>query len=59
MSLQSHLAELQRRHAEMERKIEDAALHPSTDSLELVDMKRRKLKLKEEIERIRHDPPLH
>lgn len=32
MSMQSHLAELERRHAEMERKIEDAQLHPSTDS---------------------------
>ena len=40
MSMQSHLEELQRRHAEMERKIEDASLHPSTDSLKLADMKR-------------------
>ena len=59
MSLQSHLAELQRRHPEMERKIADALHHPSTDSLELVDMKRQKLKLKDEIERIRQDRPLH
>ena len=55
MSMQSHLAELERRHAEMERKIEDAQLHPSTDSLELADMKRQKLKIKDEIERIRQE----
>ncbi|CTQ72367.1 MAG: YdcH family protein [Labrenzia sp.] len=59
MSMQSHLAELERRHAEMERKIEDALLHPSTDSLKLADMKRRKLKIKDEIERIRKDVTIH
>jgi hypothetical protein len=59
MSMQSHLAELERRHAEMERKIEDALMHPSTDSLELADMKRQKLKLKDEIARIRQDVTLH
>lgn len=59
MSMQSHLAELERRHQEMERKIEDAQLHPSTDSLELADMKRQKLKIKDEIERIRQDVTLH
>lgn len=55
MTLLSHLAELQRRHADLEQKIADAHLHPSIDSLELADMKRKKLKLKDEIERIRQD----
>lgn len=59
MSMQSHLAELERRHAALERKIEDALLHPSTDSLEMTDMKRQKLKIKEEIERIRKNSTLH
>ena len=59
MSMQSHLAELERRHAAIERKIEDALLHPSTDHLELTGMKRQKLKIKDEIERIRKDPTLH
>ncbi len=59
MSMQSHLAELERRHAEMERKIENAKSHPSIDSLELVDMKRQKLKIKDEIERIRLDVTFH
>mgnify|MGYP000344580151 FL=1 len=59
MSMQSHLAELERRHAEMERKIEDAQLHPSTDSLELADMKRQKLKIKDEIARLRQNATLH
>ncbi|MEJ8473074.1 YdcH family protein [Roseibium algae] len=59
MSMQSHLAELERRHAALERKIEYALLQPSTDSLELSDMKRKKLKLKDKIERIRSDETLH
>ncbi|MFD1696965.1 YdcH family protein [Roseibium aestuarii] len=59
MTMQSHLAQLQRRHADLERKIADALLHPSTDSLAVADMKRKKLKLKEEIERIRKDETLH
>lgn len=59
MSMQSHLAELERRHAVLERQIESALHHPSTDSLELTDMKRQKLKLKDEIERIRQDHTLH
>ncbi len=59
MSLQSHLEELERRHADLERKIADALLHPSTDSLDLADMKRRKLKLKDEIERLRMGETLH
>ena len=59
MSMQSHLAELERRHAEMERKIEDAQLHPSTDSLQLADMKRQKLKIKDEITRILEKETLH
>ncbi|MBD8893688.1 YdcH family protein [Roseibium litorale] len=59
MSMQSHLAELERRHAALERKIEDALLHPSTDSLELAEMKRRKLMLKDEIKRLQGDPTIH
>ncbi|MBO0346960.1 DUF465 domain-containing protein [Roseibium sp. CAU 1637] len=59
MNLPSHLAELQRRHSDLERQISDALLHPSTDSLELANMKRKKLKLKDEIERIRQDVTLH
>ena len=53
MSVESHLAQLVRKHGELEQKIQDAHLHPSTDTLELAELKRRKLRLKEEIERMR------
>ncbi|MBV5263582.1 YdcH family protein [Pinisolibacter aquiterrae] len=59
MSIESHLAELERRHAALETKIKEATTHPSSDSLEIAEMKRRKLQLKDEINRLRGDATLH
>ena len=59
MSIESHLAELERRHSALEDKIREAALHPSTDSLSIAELKRRKLQLKGEIKRLRGDETLH
>ena len=48
-----HLADLKRRHKELEDEIADALRRRSTDDLMIADLKRRKLHLKEEIERLR------
>jgi hypothetical protein len=48
-----HLADLKRRHKELENEIADALRHRSNDDLMISDLKRRKLHLKEEIERLR------
>lgn len=53
MSLASHLAELQRKHGAIERQLNEAMAHPSTDNLEIAELKRRKLALKDQIERLR------
>ncbi len=53
MSLASHLEELQRKHGDIEREINEAMAHPSMDDLEIVCLKRRKLALKDEIEKLR------
>ncbi|MFE1600148.1 YdcH family protein [Methylobacterium sp. ID0610] len=53
MSLQTHLSELERKHEALEREIQDAISHPSTDDLRVVELKRRKLHLKDEINRLR------
>ena len=53
MSLQIHLSELERRHQALEREIQDAMAHPSTDDLKIAELKRRKLQLKDEITRLR------
>ena len=55
MSIESHLTELERRHAALDGEIRREALSPSSDSLKLAEMKRRKLVLKDEISRLRHD----
>lgn len=52
MSLESHLAQLQRKHGEVDAEIAALASSPSADDLTIVDLKRRKLKLKEEITRL-------
>jgi len=53
MSMQSHLAELVRKHQALESEITDCLAHPAVDDLRVVELKRRKLQVKEEIERLR------
>jgi hypothetical protein len=52
MNLESHLAELVRRHEALERELVEALSHPSTDALVLSELKRKKLLLKDEIARL-------
>lgn len=59
MSLANHLEELQRKHGEIEREIDEVMLHPSADGLEIVNLKRRKLALKDEIEKLKGQPTSH
>ena len=53
MTIELHLAELERRHNDLDRKIDEAMLHPAMDSLEVRELKRRKLQIKDEIARLR------
>ena len=53
MSMESHLAELERKHQALEKELEDAINHPGADTLELADLKKRKLQLKDEISRLK------
>jgi hypothetical protein len=53
MSIQTHLAELELRHKALESEIAEAQQHPSIDDLTICALKRRKLHLKDEIERLR------
>lgn len=58
MSLQSHLAELEKKHKALDDQIHDCQAHPAVDDLQVVELKRRKLLVKEEIERLRQGDPL-
>jgi hypothetical protein len=55
MSVESHLAELERRHQALKREIEEAQAHPGFDELEVAALKRRKLQIKDEIAQLKHD----
>ena len=55
MAMESHLAELERRHHALEKEINEAVHHPGTDTLELADLKKRKLQLKDEISRLKEE----
>ena len=61
MALQSHLAELERRHQAIDKEIERELVAPAGDDLRLVELKRKKLQLKDQIERLRSaaKPTLH
>ena len=55
MSMQSHLAELEKKHQALEQEITECLTHPAVDELKIVELKRRKLQVKDEIERIKHN----
>ena len=53
MSMQSHLAELERRHKTLESEIEKETLHPAADEAHLHELKKKKLRLKDEITKLK------
>ena len=53
MAIQAHLVELERKHRVLESELHEALLHLSTDDLQIAELKRRKLLVKDEIERLR------
>ena len=52
MSLTSHLQELKRKHHSLSEEVEQAQRAPGTDGLAIASLKKQKLRLKEEIERL-------
>jgi len=59
MSLDAHLSELQRKHGELERELSSALNHPSMDALDIVRLKRRKLALKDQMEKLKTTQTRH
>jgi hypothetical protein len=54
MAIQAHLVELERKHKTLENELHEALIHVSTDDLQIAELKRRKLMVKDQIERLRH-----
>lgn len=52
MNLEAHLHELSAKHKAMEAEIEAEMMSPSADSLLITELKRRKLRIKDEIVRL-------
>ncbi|WGH79563.1 YdcH family protein [Jannaschia ovalis] len=52
MSLNSHLQELRKKHADLSRQVETEARSPGADSIALTELKKRKLAIKQQIERL-------
>ena len=58
MTIKERLAELELQHKALEHEIAEALGQSSLDDLKIKELKRRKLILKDEIERVRHDHAL-
>jgi len=52
MSLGAHLVELKKKHASLSDRVEEAQRSPGVDDLSIRELKKQKLRLKEEIERL-------
>ncbi|MBV0913243.1 YdcH family protein [Anianabacter salinae] len=52
MSLTAHLQQLRRKHDALSVEVESAQRSPATDALHISQLKKQKLRLKEEIERL-------
>jgi hypothetical protein len=52
MSMSSHLQELRRKHDALSMQVEEAQRSPGSDDLAIAELKKQKLRLKEEIYRL-------
>jgi hypothetical protein len=59
MSLQGHIVELQRRHEALKKEIEQEQLHPQADELKIIELKRKKLQIKDELAKLTSDDTRH
>jgi hypothetical protein len=55
MALDAHLVELSEKHRALDRKIEEELARPTADDLRIAELKRQKLRLKDEMERLKHE----
>lgn len=53
MAIKAHMETLNQRHQELEAAIESETKHPAFDELRIVELKRQKLKIKDQLEELR------
>ncbi len=54
MAVEAHISELSQRHRVLDEKIEKEQSRPLIDDVKLSELKRKKLHLKDEINRLKH-----
>ena len=59
MAISTHLEELEQHHRMLEAELAEALQHPSIDDCQLTELKRRKLKVKDEIARLTRIASVH
>ena len=52
MDISSHVQELRRKHEALSEQVEEVQRQPSSNDLHVAELKKQKLRLKEEIERL-------
>ncbi|MFN7008404.1 MAG: YdcH family protein [Allorhizobium sp.] len=53
MTMQAHLESLEKKHGALEEKLHTALTSPSIDDHQIAELKRLKLRIKDEMERLR------
>jgi hypothetical protein len=59
MSLQGHIVELQRRHEALKKEIAREQHHPGQDDRKILELKRRKLLIKDELLKLKTGDTRH
>jgi len=55
MALQGHIQELSEKHQKLQQLIENEMTHPDWDEHRVAALKKQKLRIKDELERLRSD----
>ncbi|MBB4346781.1 hypothetical protein D3C87_1659400 [compost metagenome] len=53
MTIQAHIASLEKKHGDLEEELQAILSSPSSDDREIADLKRRKLRIKDQMQRLK------
>ncbi|TWF55058.1 YdcH family protein [Neorhizobium alkalisoli] len=53
MTVQAHIASLEKKHVALEEELQNILASPSSDDREIADIKRRKLRIKDAMQRLK------
>lgn len=59
MAISAHIHQLEKRHKELENRLAEVQSHPSADDMEIAEIKRQKLILKDKIKQLYSKESVH